>query len=246
MIESNIRKEVEDKIDDYVQGRLSAEEIDELWAELVQDDYYLDYLKTVAALKKIANEEREREAKIFNLSSAQKWISAAAAILLIVGSITIFNLSTQTSETIQPVASIELDYYRSADGTAVEGEVGGEVVREAITEANQGNVDAAVNLLDSQIAETDNVYDQAEMMITAGSILYNSGRYDEAIERFQFSIQSEVEDEIIRERAYWYLGNTYFQLNELDLAKVAFQNAYELNGAYSRVAQSYIKALSTS
>ncbi|MEX0660813.1 MAG: tetratricopeptide repeat protein [Balneolaceae bacterium] len=244
MIESNIREDIEQKIEDYIHGKLSAKEIDELWAELIEDDYYLDYLKSMAALKKILNENSRKKSKRFTLSTSSKWISAAAAILVIVGSFVVFDLSVQPSESIQPIAAIELDYYRSADGSASELE-DEDTMRMAITEANQGNIDEALKMLDKQIEEATTDAEKAELMITAGSILYNGGRYSEAIDRFENAISLNLEDSIIEERAYWYLGNTYFQLNEIDEAKEAFAKAYDLNGAYSRVAQSYLKALST-
>ena len=45
MIESNINRDLENKIDLYVNGKLTADEINDLWVELIQDEYYLDYTK---------------------------------------------------------------------------------------------------------------------------------------------------------------------------------------------------------
>lgn len=243
MIESNIREDIEQKIDDYIHEELSAKEIDELWVDLLEDDYYLDYLKSAASLKKIIEENNQKKSRLLDFPTATKWISAAAAILLLVGSIVVFNLSVKPSETVQPIASIELDYYRSADGSATEMEELSSI-RTAITQANQGNIDAALELLNKKIEEASTDVEKADLMITAGSILYNSGRYNEAVDKFEEAIALDMNDSIIEERAFWYLGNTYFQLNEIDEAKEAFSKAYDLNGAYSRVAHSYLKALS--
>lgn len=243
MIESNIREDIEQKIDDYIHEELSAKEIDDLWAELLEDDYYLDYLKSAASLKKIIEENNQKKSRLLDFPTSTKWVSAAAAVILLVGSVVVFNLSVKPSESIQPIASIELDYYRSADGSASEMEELSNV-RTAITHANQGNIDAALDLLDRKIDEASTNVEKADLMITAGSILYNSGRYTEAVDRFETAIALDINDSIIEERAFWYLGNTYFQLNKIDEAKEAFAKAYDLNGAYSRVANSYLKALS--
>ncbi len=50
---------------------------------------------------------------------------------------------------------------------------------------------------------------------------------------------------LIREKAYWYLGNSYFQMNQLEQARQAIQHAYELNGAYRRVTKHYLDALAS-
>lgn len=245
MIESNRNKDLEKRIEAYVDGKLSAAEVDELWAELINNEYYYDYMKSVASLKKIS-EERERESGLQKVESQKKvWLSAAAAILLMIGAATIFNLSTQSAEMVSPISSIELDYYRSADGTAAENiEAESDVVRRAISTANTGDVAEALSLINEELDKTNSEYEQAELMITSGSILYNSGRFDDAIERFEEALKIDYNDVMLRERNYWYLGNAYFQVNKLDEAKVALEEALELNGAYSRVAQSYLRALS--
>lgn len=243
MIESNINTELEDKIDDYIEGRLSSEEIDELWIELIQDDYYLDYLKSTANLKKILSSEEEGKGGILSMKPTPKWFAAVAAIFLLVSSIAVMNLYTPSSETLQPISSIELDYYRSAEGAATPDE-GFESNRQAIMLANRGDNEAALRLIDEQISQAVSDVERAELMITAGSILYNSGRFVDAIQRFEIALNYEIDDILVRERSFWYIGNAYFQLNRIPEAKAALEKAYELNGAYSRVAQSYLRALS--
>lgn len=244
MIESNIRNDLETKIDDYLAGKLTAEEVDELWVELIQDDYYLDYMKSVANLKKLVEEEKD-SFKTLKFTPTQKWISAVAAVLLLVGSVVVFNLTVQSPDTVQPVSEIELDYYRSAEGAASEMD-SPDMIRQVITAANQGNVEEALRMVDAEIALATSDDQISELLITAGSILYNNGMYQDAISRFESSLETSSNDQMLRERAYWYLGNAYFQLNKIDEAKHALEKAFEINGAYSRVAQSYLKALSTS
>lgn len=243
MIESNRNKDLERRIEQYVEGNLSPQQVDELWAELINNEYYLDYMKSAVNLKKIA-EEREIETKQPKENSRKHVIlSAAAAILLMIGSAFIFNLSTETSEMITPISSIELDYYRSADGAATE-QAESDVVRRAISTANTGEVTAALNILEKELENTISVHQKAELLITSGSILYNTGEFSEAIERFESALEMKHDDMMLLERNYWYLGNAYFQVNQLDEAKAALEKAFELNGAYSRVAQSYLRALS--
>ncbi|REL24989.1 hypothetical protein DYD21_15830 [Rhodohalobacter sp. SW132] len=244
MIESNRNIELENRIEEYLDGKLSPQEVDELWAELIDNEYYLDYMKSVASLKQIGEERQKKSEEVRKEPVQRVWLSAAAAVVLMIGSAILFSLSTETSEMIKPVSTIELDYYRSADGMATES-VESDVVRRAISTANTGEVGAALSLLNHELERANSEIEQAELLITSGSILYNSGQFSEAIERFENAKNLNYDDVMLRERNYWYLGNAYFQVNQIAEAKDMLEKAFEMNGAYSRVAQSYLRALSS-
>lgn len=244
MIESNTRKDLEEKIDLYVEGQLPPDEVDELWVELIQDEYYYDYLKTVASLKGLARAQRQQPAKIFRLYSAKRW-SVAAAVVLIVGTIALFNvLQTGQTSVVEPIASIELDYYRSAEGVIGEDGNSDDLIIEAITIANRGDVERAINMLNEEILQHEDGEAKLELLVTVGSIYYNSNQFEEAAEKFEQGLEIVSDNNSLKERNYWYLGNTYFQLNRIAEARRALEKAYELDGSYSRVAQSYLRALS--
>ena len=59
MIESNINRDLENKIDLYVNGKLTADEINDLWVELIQDEYYLDYTKSLANIRAVIQQEKK-------------------------------------------------------------------------------------------------------------------------------------------------------------------------------------------
>lgn len=240
MIESNIRKDIEKKIDLYVEGKLSPKEIDDLWAELIQDEYYFDYLKTVASLKGLS--VKSERAKIFTLSPFRKW-SAAAAVVLIAGTLALFSILNNNQTVVEPLASIELDYYRSAEGTVTEAD-SSTIIMQSITAANRGDINGALSLIDQGLESASDNNTRVELLITAGSIYYNNSRYEEAAEHFENALEIPTTDTSLLERGYWYLGNTYFQLNEISKARSVLEKASELNGSYSRVAQSYLRALS--
>lgn len=242
MIESNTRKELESKIDMYVEGRLSSEEIDELWVELIQDDYYYDYLKTVASLKGLAQSKKGKKSNIIELHTIRRW-SVAAAIVLIAGTMALFNILQNGQTAIEPITSIELDYYRSAEGSVSESNTD-QLVLQAITTANRGEVDQAIALLEEELIKLDDGDRKLELLVTAGSIHYNANQFEAAADKFEQGIEIESNNNSLKERNYWYLGNTYFQMNRIADARRVLEQAYELNGSYSRVAQSYLRALS--
>lgn len=242
MIESITKRDLEYKIDEYLEGNLTPEQIDELWIELIQDEYYMDYLKTAASLKGLAKQENS-SAKIFTMNHL-KQVYLAAAVMIMSATLVLYALYDQgTPASVEPISTIELDYYRSAEGTVVEDNIS-EILMSVIAAANSGNVETAIDIINRELQIYSDPAVRHELMITAGSILYNSGQYDQALSWFENAIRINTPDQQLKERNYWYLGNTYFQLNMITEAKMALENAYELNGAYSRIAESYLKALS--
>lgn len=241
MIESFSQKEIEQKIDQYVNGELTPDEIDELWAELIQDGYHLDYLKTVANLKEVIRTKKER-GKVLRMK--RYWSYAAAAVIAItIGILGVMNLQQEDLNGIQPIESIELDYYRSSDGALDKAD--NNVIRDAITLANTGKFDQATALLNTELQQANDPQWISELNLNLGSLYYNEGEYQQSTSNFKEVVQRESSIDVLTvEKAYWYLGNAYFQLDDLDNAKENIEKAYALNGAYRRVAQSYLNAFS--
>lgn len=240
MIESHNKNELETKIDRYVNGQLSPQEVDELWTELIRDGYHLDYLKSVANVKAVVEKRRDQK-------KAQKrkiWYYAAAAVMvLLLAVMSVITLTNNTDSSLQPVQSIELDYYRSGDGGAVSG-TESEVIRKAITLANTGQIDEAVTILEEELAEASDPEWVSTLSLNIGSLLYNQGKFEESISYYENVIERREEiDVLMLEKAYWYAGNAYFQLDHLSEARNYIEKAHELDGAYRRVTQSYLNAL---
>ena len=243
MIESNFKKDLERKIDLYVNGKLDEQQVDELWAELIQDEYYLDYTKSVANLKAIIEDKRAKEA-VAPVYRLRKYVNygVAAAIAIIIGVVGVMNYPVSNVQfTVEPEQTLPLDIYRGpGDAPAINDN---EIIKQAIELASEGEVEQAVTMLEDGLesAETPDLI--AEMSLTLGSIQYNYGDYEASLISFKRVVDQEDIDVLILEKGYWYLGNTHFQLDQLAEAEAAFQNAYDLNGQYSRVAKSYIDAL---
>lgn len=242
MIESFNKKELEEKIDQYINGQLSPQEVDELWAELIQDGYHLDYLKSAANLKAVI--ERKREERKAKKRKKYWYYAAAAVITLLITVMGVMNFSFQNGSSVQPVASVELDYYRSGDGT-IDTDNETEVIRNAIRLANTGRVGEAISLLNTELENASEPSWIAKLSLNLGSLHYNEGNYNMAINYYRNVIENEEHvDVLMAEKAYWYIGNAYFHIDQLAEAQANIEQAYELNGAYRRVAKSYLDALS--
>ncbi|HLR32270.1 MAG TPA: hypothetical protein VK074_07265, partial [Fodinibius sp.] len=134
--------------------------------------------------------------------------------------------------------------YRSADGSLIPGE--NQIVRDAITFANDGNITKAVTLLEQKLQETEGIEEKARIDITLGSLMYNHKQYAKAIDHFGRVIEKEKQqpglDVLMLEKAHWYRGNAYLQIERITKAERDIKRAYDYNGAYRRVAGHYLEA----
>ena len=243
MIESNVKKDLEYKIDLYVNGKLNQEETDELWAELIQDGYYLDYTKSVANLKAIIESKRDVKvsAPVYRLRKVVNY-GVAAAIAIVIGVVSVLNYSsiTATGE-LTPLEHLDLGNIRGADDNPAA--TTNEVIKEAIELASNGNFEDAISLLQSSLIDVGTPELVAEMSLTLGSIQYNYGEYGAAVSSFERVVSQATVDIQTLEKGYWYLANTYLQLDRLTDAEDAFQKTLDMDGQYSRVAKTNLEAL---
>lgn len=246
MIESNFNKDLERKIDLYINGKLSSEQVDELWSELIQDEYYLDYAKSVANLKAVIESERKsREVTPTYQLRRVATYGVAAAIALIIGVVGVLNFNSSNSGVngLEAVNWIEYDTYRSSnDSPAI---TNNEVIKAAIRLANDGNTEEAIQLLEAEIASETDVNTIAELSLSLGSIQYNYGDYANALQNFERVIAQENINTLILEKGYWYLANTQIQLDNLNDAEINLQKTLDIDGQYSRVAERYLNAINS-
>lgn len=241
MVESNISSELKRKIDQYSDGQLTPEEVDELWTELIQRDEYLDYLKTTANVKDIVKQKREEKEK--KQLRKYSYLIAAAFITLLIGVMSVMSYEYNNTGSVEPIDQVELEYYRSADNPRSEG--GSELIDEAITLANTGNIEQALRILHEELNNASQPEWIARLNLNLGSLYYNQSQYNKAIKHYNSVIShKEYIDVLMLEKAYWYIGNAYFHTDQLDEALTNIERAYDLNGAYRRVTESYIEALS--
>lgn len=242
MIESKINKELEGQIDLYVNGKLSEEQVDELWAELIQDEYYLDYTKSVANLKAVIEKKRKANTKapVHHLRKVLGY-GAAAAVALLIGVIGILNYSATngTSNEIEALSWMDYGTVRNPE-TSSEILTDNEIIRQAISLTNNGNTEEAISLLTEELTKVSEPVDIAEISLMLGSIQYNYGNYSEALVSFNRVVDQESVDDKILEKAWYYLGNTYIQLDNMTEAKLAFEQTIDYDQQYSRVAQRYL------
>lgn len=228
--------QIKEKIDSYIDGKLNEQEIEELWGVLIEHGEYYDYMKTAANLKAI-NTSANTAATIRFL---RKPAYAAAAVLILL--ITVFSvfkfMNTPSAASVQAIASIELPFQRSVDRSSPD------IIREAVLLNYNNKFEEAIDLLKNERSKTeDNTY-KTRLNIMLGTLYYNKAKFKEAKKYFVEVTSSKGKIKPLQlEKAYWYLANTWLELAEFDKAKSAVQQVIKIDGAYSRVARHYLKAL---
>lgn len=245
MIESNFDRDLERRIDLYINGKLSEEEVDTLWAELIQNEYYFDYAKSVANIKAVIESERKTHevTPTYQLRKIASY-GVAAAIAIIIGVIGVLNFNAENigSDGLEAVGWIEYDTYRSSnDSPAI---TNNEVIKTAIRLANDGSTEEAIELLKNEIALETDIEVIAELSLSLGSIQYNYGDYENAQLNFERVVSQSGINSLILEKGYWYLANTQIQLDNLTDAEESLQRTLDIDGQYSRVAERYLNAIS--
>ncbi|MDX1641761.1 MAG: hypothetical protein R3220_08675 [Balneolaceae bacterium] len=246
---------IKEKIHDFVDGNLSNSEVDELWAELIGRPDDLDYLQTLATLKKMGNEGKfdhlyDTEPNVIPLSAAGNRSSTfyerlkpflVAATVLIIGFAILFNLETtvQQPQSVEPISMIEYEVERSVDNQTILDNY----LQEAVSLATNGNLEAAFSQL-NQASSLNLTTDQAiDLKMVRGAIQYNSQHYSDALETFREIKQIEEIDRLNLEKSTWYLANTQLQMGMIDEARVSMEEVINLDGSFSRVAKQKLENL---
>lgn len=242
-------------IHDYVEGKLSEAETDNLWAHLIANPADLEYLQTLAALKKMGQEgafelpddqtAEIRDASIHHQHRPMRYagyiryyVAAAAVLLLSIGILFTIVSDTQTDSVFNPIAMIEYEIERSADEiTNLD-----MALNSAISHSISGEPELALELLktieNGQVESKEMIY----ILMLKGAIRYNASEFLEAIETYKRVLQMNPEFQTM-EKAYWYLANAQLQAGLIDEAKENVEKVIELDGAFSRVANMAISGL---
>ncbi len=238
-------------IDDYRRGKLSSEESDSLWAEMIEHPEYLEYLINSANLESIAREQKTESEKSYaaGQTEAEKsgriyklrpQLTRIAAIFILTAGIlsTIYIFGSDYVFEPRAISDIELDTYRSS---AIPEEVFDYQIQRAINHASLEEFDKALEKLDDIDRENLTENQKISLEISRGSIHYNREDYLAAERIFQ-NVLNEYDDMHIltEEKLHWYLGNTYLQLEDEEAALVHIRKTYELNGAYRRLAERFL------
>ncbi len=238
---SDKNTELYKRIDAYIKGKLSEQEIENLWVEFAKNPELLDYLELEVGVKEIIEKEigqGKKRAKITNLSNWM-WHASAAAILLIVLGIQFFQVPNRSNLDQFLVSSIKGDQLETADGIRAKDMFinrADSMLNLGFNEFVNGNVSRALTLFNEVISEFDYEPYGSKAYLNKGIVYYNESSYDSALVAFSASINRVTDSKMIEEKAYWYLGNTLANLGKLEEARSAVFEAYTLDGVFRKPA----------
>lgn len=233
--------ELEEQIERYVNGELNQDEVDILWTRLICEPYYAEYLKTVANVSHIVNSSKVHKLETEEIRSTGMWYAFAATVILVIGLMsTILLYKDASMNQFDALANLEMHNVRSTTISADEVEAG---IQHGIGLAVTGNTEQAITHL-SQLHDKVSREDiKSDIMLNIGIIQYNSSKFEEAKSTFQSITENSADDKLMLEKALWYQANTYLKLGSVDEAKVIINQVHDIDGAYRRIAATYLSQL---
>ena len=247
--------ELEKKIDAYVKGKLSEEQAQELWEKLLQRPDYLELLKTELGVKSILEKRSssddstsaEESSIIYSIQKSWKWMAAAAAVALLVVSVNFFQLDTNKSLQSEVPGEFNLaenlssaEVFRSQKTETLPAD---SLLNHGFEAALSGDISKAIAAYDQIISKYSDKSAATKAYLNKGIIQYNSGGFGESIESFKAVINRNTERDVLEEKAYWYMGNAYINIEQPEKAREAIHKVYSMDGIYRKPSFRLLKKL---
>lgn len=250
--------ELEQQIDAYIKGKLTEEEAQRLWEELLKNPEYIELLNTELGIKSIlaeqsasnsdddANDDVEEAGIVYSIRKYKSWIAAAASVAILVVAVNFLQFDntkniTAAFEDINPrenLSSAQIMRSQKAGLTPADS-----LLNKGFEAAVAGDLNKALQTYNQIIEKYGDHPAAVQAFLNKGIIQYNSGDFKKAIVSFN-SVLDNVEDkQVVKEKAFWYLGNAYINTDSLDEARDAIHDAYAMDGIYRKPAFRLLRKL---
>jgi len=228
------------KIDAYINGTLDEKQKDALWVEFAKTPDLLDQLELEVGIKKIIQDSAKKNA-VSNVYSLPNWVwhASAAAVILIVALVQLLGVDTPTQIEDFLVGNIPNEQLETANGVRSD-EItltkADSLLNVGFAAISSGDNDKALEIFAEVISEYDEEPYASKAYLNTGIIKYNDGAYDQAITNFKEAAERAKENRMISEKAFWYLGNAYVNIGEMEKALFAVGEAYTRDGIFRKPA----------
>ncbi|WP_234568193.1 tetratricopeptide repeat protein [Rhodohalobacter sp. 614A] len=249
--------EILKKIDLYIRGKLTQDEIDELWKTFLEHPEYYDILETEVHLKSLIKKgekprfsseraEPSTGSDISGIHTYKGWLYAAAAAVILALGLQFFALQQPDSVQSFALAEIEQTHLIGAD-VLRSGEEGNEnldvAINDALATAYEGETERAIAQFQEILGQSLSDQQKARVEMNLGILLYNNGQFETAKNHFESVTEIEDLEDHQVEKSWWFLGNTYLNLNQPRAAREAIFTAYSMDGPFQAAALSLLKKL---
>lgn len=236
-------KDIQKRIDSYVKGLLSEEDITELWVQFAKNPELIDQLELEVGVKQLIEEgvlstSKTKRSKITTLPH-WTWHAAAAAVLLMVATIQLFQVNTKTELNQFITKTIALDQIETGDGVRAKEMVvakADSLLNLGFSAFISGNTRQALSLYNEVIENYDTEPYGSKAFTNKGILQYNEGEYESSVQSFDAALTRVSDSRMIEEKAHWYKGNALVNLGELEAARISVFNAYSLDGVFRKPA----------
>jgi len=256
-------------IDAFLKGELSEAEEDTLWERLLKHPEYLDYLETEAALRDLyqqktnTNDEHksikeqlesdqisgripsESNTNINRLGAA---LAVAASIAIIFAFLFLINQPQHKAPGELAINSIEVNSMETSDvrrSEINELSPADSLLNVGMQAAMTDNMSKAERIYREVITKYDSKPAAAMAHLNLGIIQYNLGEYENAITSFRSALDIPNTTMIVEEKAYWYMGNAYVNLEQWEKARSVVYEAYVQQGIFRDAAESLLEHIDT-
>ena len=233
------------KIDAYLRGDLSQEEVEELWVELLKNPEYIDELQTEIDIARLYEQKKQASRKSSRFAYG-KWLAAAAAVALLVISINYFNRDVQkpleewtTSQIILSENLASSPVTRSASNIATQDSL----LNAGFKAAIEGDEERASKIYQSIIERYDTVVVVSKAHLNLGILKYNAGDFEKSIDNFRKALATERDNPMVEEQASWFISNALINTKQLKEAREHLQGIYTSGQIYSEEAYKLLKRL---
>lgn len=243
------------KIDSYIKGRLSQEEIDALWIEFLKYPEMFSYFENEVQIQDMISkkdipesfqqdrvEEPEQKGPAYRV-----WLYAAAAALILAIGLQFFSVQQQDVNVGRwALAEIGLDemvgsdVYRSDEEEVLETDL---QINSAMAMAYNDSSEMAIATYRELLSRDLNDRQLARAELNIGILLYNNGNYEEAKSHFQQVIRIKSVPDSFIEKGWWLYGNALLNTGEIADAREAFYKAYSMDGRFQKPALALLEKL---
>lgn len=246
---------LEKQIDAYIKGRLTEEEVQQLWKELLMRPDYIELLETELGVKSIlethsasgSTPSASETGVIYPLLKSWKWMSAAAAVAILIVAVNLFQIDT--NQAITDLAEPHFNLAENLSSAPILRDQKSELapadslLNRGFEAAISGEVARALEMYDEIIEKYRDQPAAVQAYLNKGIIQYNSGNFGESIDSFTAVLTNVSDRRFIEEKAYWYMGNALINIERFTEAREAIHSVYAMDGIYRKPAFRLLRKL---